>query len=150
MIPHAGRAIDTVNFRNVKESASSMDIGSTPTKTTTNGSTDKNSNTGGAVNGLDGNSSSGGKSASRKGSASALSKSAKSKMNISGDGGFGGQQEGGAGGKEKELVIPTAGLKGVPLDSGEKTPMGEQDMVDPFEEFNSVTLHHEGDADDQR
>lgn len=34
-------------------------------------------------------------------------------------------------------------LKGVPLDSGLATPGGE--MVDPFEEFNSVTLHHEGD-----
>lgn len=30
MIPHQGRAIDTVNFRNVKESAS-VDIGSSPT-----------------------------------------------------------------------------------------------------------------------
>ena len=29
MIPHQGRAIDTVNFRNVKESAS-VDIGSSP------------------------------------------------------------------------------------------------------------------------
>jgi protein-serine/threonine kinase len=34
-------------------------------------------------------------------------------------------------------------LKGVPLDSGLATPGGE--MVDPFEEFNSVTLHHDGD-----
>lgn len=35
-------------------------------------------------------------------------------------------------------------LKGVPLDSGLATPGGET-VVDPFEEFNSVTLHHEGD-----
>lgn len=34
-------------------------------------------------------------------------------------------------------------MKGVPLDSGLATPGGE--VVDPFEEFNSVTLHHEGD-----
>jgi protein-serine/threonine kinase len=33
--------------------------------------------------------------------------------------------------------------KGVPLDSGLRTP-GEE-APDPFEEFNSVTLHHEGD-----
>ncbi|KAK4455488.1 Serine/threonine-protein kinase [Podospora aff. communis PSN243] len=35
------------------------------------------------------------------------------------------------------------GLKGVPLDSGLATPGGE--VVDPFEEFNSVTLHHDGE-----
>jgi protein-serine/threonine kinase len=34
-------------------------------------------------------------------------------------------------------------LKGVPLDSGLATPGIEG--VDPFEEFNSVTLHHDGD-----
>ena len=65
MIPHQGRAVDTVNFRNVKESAS-VDIGS----------------------------------------ANIASK-----------------------------------LKGVPLDSGMQTPMGE--IADPFLEFNSVTLHHD-------
>ena len=32
---------------------------------------------------------------------------------------------------------------GVPLDSGLATPGGE--VVDPFEEFNSVTLHHDGE-----
>ncbi|EON61306.1 AGC/RSK/RSKprotein kinase [Coniosporium apollinis CBS 100218] len=63
MIPHQGRGIDTVNFRNVKESQS-VDIGA-------------------------------------------------------------------------------ARVKGVPLDSGLATPGGE--ISDPFEEFNSVTLHHEGD-----
>lgn len=31
----------------------------------------------------------------------------------------------------------------MPLDSGLATPMGE--IADPFEEFNSVTLHHDGD-----
>ena len=33
--------------------------------------------------------------------------------------------------------------KGVPLDSGLATPGGE--LADPFEEFNSVTLHHDGE-----
>ncbi|CAL5870959.1 uncharacterized protein PFLUO_LOCUS5201 [Penicillium psychrofluorescens] len=37
----------------------------------------------------------------------------------------------------------TTKMKGVPLDSGMMTPNGE--LNDPFEEFNSVTLHHEGD-----
>lgn len=32
---------------------------------------------------------------------------------------------------------------GVPLDSGLATPAGE--LADPFEEFNSVTLHHDGE-----
>ncbi|KAK1146037.1 serine/threonine protein kinase, AGC [Aspergillus melleus] len=66
MIPNQGRATDTLNFRNVKESAS-VDIGgNNPTK-----------------------------------------------------------------------------MKGVPMDSGLATPNGE--ISDPFEEFNSVTLHHDGD-----
>lgn len=34
-------------------------------------------------------------------------------------------------------------MKGVPMDSGLSTPGGE--IADPFEEFNSVTLHHDGD-----
>ncbi|PMD54642.1 Pkinase-domain-containing protein [Hyaloscypha bicolor E] len=68
MIPHQGRGIDTVNFRNVKESES-VDI-------------------------------SGGRAL---------------------------------------LPLP----KGVPLDSGLATPANE--TVDPFEEFNSVTLHHDGE-----
>lgn len=34
-------------------------------------------------------------------------------------------------------------VKGVPLDSGLATPAGE--LADPFEEFNSVTLHHDGE-----
>jgi protein-serine/threonine kinase len=63
IIPHQGRGIDTVNFRNVKESAS--------------------------------------------------------------------------------VDISAAKIKGVPLDSGLRTP-GEE-TVDPFEEFNSITLHHDGD-----
>ena len=71
IVPHKGRAIDTVNFRNVKESAS-VDIG-------------------------------------------------------------------------KETPTMSLGkLKGVPLDSGLATP-GNDLQIDPFEEFNSVTLHHEGD-----
>ena len=34
-------------------------------------------------------------------------------------------------------------LKGVPLDSGLQTPGAE--ISDPFEEFNSVTLVHDGE-----
>ncbi|KAJ5051707.1 uncharacterized protein L3040_001480 [Drepanopeziza brunnea f. sp. 'multigermtubi'] len=68
MIPNQGRGIDTVNFRNVKESES---------------------------------------------------------VDISGG----------------RAMTPVA--KGVPLDSGLATPGGE--VLDPFEEFNSVTLHHDGD-----
>lgn len=66
IIPHQGRAIDTVNFRHMKESGS-IDIGN------------NNANK----------------------------------------------------------------VKGVPLDSGLSTPGNE--VADPFEEFNSVTLHHDGD-----
>ncbi|RDW72124.1 putative serine kinase ppk14 [Coleophoma crateriformis] len=69
MIPHQGRGIDTLNFRNVKESES---------------------------------------------------------VDISGTRGM--------------SALP----KGVPLDSGLATP-GVEPVVDPFEEFNSVTLHHDGD-----
>jgi protein-serine/threonine kinase len=68
IVPHQGRGIDTVNFRNVKESESVDISGSRPMK---------------------------------------------------GGGGSG----------------------GVPLDSGLATPGAE--TPDPFEEFNSVTLHHE-------
>jgi len=46
--------------------------------------------------------------------------------------------------KESQSVdISAAKAKGVPLDSGLATPMGE--IADPFEEFNSVTLHHDGE-----
>ncbi|PGH01771.1 AGC/RSK/RSK-UNCLASSIFIED protein kinase [Helicocarpus griseus UAMH5409] len=34
--------------------------------------------------------------------------------------------------------------KGVPMDSGLATPSGEA-IADPFEDFNSVTLHHDGE-----
>ncbi|KAF2861699.1 serine/threonine-protein kinase-like protein nrc-2 [Piedraia hortae CBS 480.64] len=67
IIPIQGRGIDTVNFRNVKESHS-VDIGNTN-------------------------------------------------------------------------AMPSSKMKGVPLDSGLATPGCE--IADPFEEFNSVTLHHE-------
>ncbi|KAL6719458.1 serine/threonine protein kinase, AGC [Lecanora helva] len=88
MIPHQGRAIDTVNFRNVKESNSSVDIGS--------------------------------------GSGTVLPATA-------------------TGGVSKDglLGVPGSALKGVPLDSGIATPAGE--LADPFGEFNSVTLHHDGE-----
>ena len=85
MIPHQGRAIDTVNFRNVKESNSSVDMG--------NGVL-----TGTATGGVS---------------------------------------------KDGLLGMPGSVLKGVPLDSGIATPAGE--LADPFEEFNSVTLHHDGE-----
>lgn len=84
MIPHQGRAIDTVNFRNVKESASSMDMGNGPS------------------NGVS---------------------------------------------KDGLLGLSGSALKGVPLDSGIATPAGE--LADPFEEFNSVTLHHDGEDSHQ-
>jgi protein-serine/threonine kinase len=67
MIPHQGRGIDTVNFRNVKESES---------------------------------------------------------VDISGS----------------KMALP----KGVPLDSGLATPAGDV-VIDPFDAFNSVTLHHDGE-----
>ena len=83
IVPNQGRGIDTVNFRNVKESQS-VDLGdSSPTTAA------------------------------------------------------------GPGGKNKGWSIPASKMKGVPLDSGLETPGGE--IADPFEEFNSVTLHHEED-----
>ena len=88
MIPHQGRAIDTLNFRNVKESQSSVDMGA---------------------------------------------------------GALGGGQQG------KPLTLSNktvTQIKGVPLDSGLATPGNE--IADPFEEFNSVTLHHDGDDVEQR
>lgn len=46
--------------------------------------------------------------------------------------------------KESESVdISGSRLKGVPLDSGLATPGAE--IEDPFVDFNSVTLHHDGD-----
>ena len=96
MIPHAGRAIDTVNFRNVKESQSSVDMGATATHSFLG--TAKGSGAGG--------------------------------------GGF-------MLGTESKGAKAVREIKGVPLDSGLATPGGE--MADPFEEFNSVTLHHEGE-----
>jgi len=50
--------------------------------------------------------------------------------------------------KESQSVdIGNRKPKGVPLDSGLATPGTE--IPDPFEEFNSVTLHHDGDDDSQ-
>jgi hypothetical protein len=37
----------------------------------------------------------------------------------------------------------SAAVRSVPLDSGLRTPVEEE--PDPFEEFNSVTLHHDGE-----
>jgi protein-serine/threonine kinase len=50
--------------------------------------------------------------------------------------------------KESESVdLSGSRLKGVPLDSGLATPGNE--VADPFLEFNSVTLHHDGDDEPQ-
>lgn len=85
MVPNQGRGIDTVNFRNVKESESVDISGSRPMQ-------------------------------SKKGGAG---------LSLGGDLGK---------------------MQGVPLDSGLETPgAGDELAVDPFEEFNSVTLHHDGD-----
>lgn len=46
-------------------------------------------------------------------------------------------------GLNKGFGVASSKMKGVPLDSGLATPGGE--LADPFEEFNSVTLHHDGD-----
>ena len=80
IVPNQGRGIDTVNFRNVKESQS-VDLGNGDLLV----------------------------------------------------------------GKNKGWQVPASKMKGVPLDSGLETPGGE--IADPFEEFNSVTLHHEGDEE---
>lgn len=93
MIPHQGRAIDTVNFRTVKESGDGEGGGSSGT-----------GGSGGAA----------------------------------GDIGMLANQFGGLG-----LQAPVAKLKGVGLDSGLATPGGE--LADPFLEFNSVTLLHDGE-----
>lgn len=50
--------------------------------------------------------------------------------------------------KDSESVdISGSRLQGVPLDSGLATPGAE--LEDPFSEFNSVTLHHDGDDHQQ-
>ncbi|KAK5130228.1 serine/threonine protein kinase, AGC [Meristemomyces frigidus] len=103
IVPNQGRGIDTVNFRNVKESHS-VDMGELQSSSNGNG---------------------GGGSGSGGGS---------------GDAGFGA--------KNKGFALPASKMKGVPLDSGLATPGGE--IADPFEEFNSVTLHHEGDDEHHR
>lgn len=94
MIPHAGKLpIDTINFRNVKESNSSVDMG--------------------GLKPLD-----------------------------SGDAAKVGVIKKNKGGLKMEI----GQVKGVPLDSGLETPLGKEEVVvDPFEEFNSVTLHHDGE-----
>ena len=118
MIPHQGRAIDTLNFRNVKESLNSIDMG--------NGI--------GAGGGGGGKSKNEGAAAAAHGQGLAMGAG----VGVAGDGAA-------AKGVSKDglLGVPASGLKGVPLDSGENTPGGE--LADPFEEFNSVTLHHDGE-----
>ena len=155
MIPHQGRAIDTVNFRNVKDSAGSLDMGdasapTTATSTHTNGAAGtKNSGANGvaSVHGTPKSSGANHPLTQTDGNASRGSSGI-----TKGGGGVGGKIGGGgaltlAKSKSKEkLLVSNSGLKGVPLDSGLATPMGERDIVDPFEEFNSVTLHHDGDG----
>jgi protein-serine/threonine kinase len=85
IIPHQGRGIDTLNFRNVKESES-VDISG--------------------------------------------SRQLHHQHNNDGSTGSAG----------------ASNLAGVPLDSGLATPGGNGvEAPDPFEEFNSVTLHHDGE-----
>jgi protein-serine/threonine kinase len=43
------------------------------------------------------------------------------------------------------MAMAKPATKGVPLDSGLRTPVEEE--PDPFEEFNSITLHHDGEDD---
>ncbi|KAG8527801.1 uncharacterized protein KY384_007955 [Bacidia gigantensis] len=126
MTPHQGRAIDTVNFRNVKDSQSSMDMGNS--NSSSNGLTMHSGNTNGA--------------SGKGGGAGAGAKDSGGSSGV--PGGVGGGLGKGGVTKDGALGIPAAGLKGVPLDSGLATPGGE--IVDPFEEFNSVTLHHAGDG----
>ena len=85
IIPNQGRGVDTINFRNVKESQS-IDLGDP------------------------------------------------SHINIAG--------------KNKGWNVPASKMKGVPLDSGLDTPGGE--LADPFEELNSVSLHHEDHGEQQQ
>ena len=47
-------------------------------------------------------------------------------------------------GKDNNNMLKLSQIKGVPLDSGLATP-GNEIPIDPFEQFNSVTLHHDGD-----
>ena len=47
-----------------------------------------------------------------------------------------------------DISSRTTNVKGVPLDSGLATPGAE--IADPFEEFNSVTLHHDGEEHHQQ
>jgi len=47
-----------------------------------------------------------------------------------------------------DISSRTTNVKGVPLDSGLATPGAE--IADPFEEFNSVTLHHDGEEHQQQ
>jgi len=98
MIPHQGRAIDTVNFRNVRES--------------------------GEGEGESGGGGGGGTS-------------------FSGTNGMVENSFGGLG-----LAAPVGKLKGVGLDSGLATPGedGVEVVADPFLEFNSVTLLHDGEG----
>jgi protein-serine/threonine kinase len=104
-VPHQGRSgIDTINFRNVKDSHS-VDMG---TAGVSKAAAALNAAMGGAVGGVRGlplimNST---------GSTAAMGKA-------------------------------SAAVRSVPLDSGLRTPVDEE--PDPFEEFNSVTLHHDGE-----
>ncbi|KAK4967034.1 serine/threonine protein kinase, AGC [Elasticomyces elasticus] len=58
--------------------------------------------------------------------------------------GKGGDGKSGGNGNGNGWAISASKLRGVPLDSGLATPLGNE-VPDPFEEFNSVTLHHDGD-----
>jgi protein-serine/threonine kinase len=111
-VPHQGRSgIDTINFRNVKDSHS-VDMG--------------------AHGGGGG------------GGATGVAKAATPNAAMGGA----------VGGSKLPLIMnstvstaamgkASAAIRSVPLDSGLRTPVDEE--PDPFEEFNSVTLHHDGE-----
>jgi protein-serine/threonine kinase len=115
IVPHQGRSgIDTINFRNVKDSHS-VDMG-----------------------------------------AAGVSKAAAALSAAMGGGAAGGGGGGGGGSRGMPLIMnatnstaamgkASAAIRSVPLDSGLRTPVDEE--PDPFEEFNSVTLHHDGEDD---
>lgn len=110
IVPHQGRSgIDTINFRNVKDSHS-VDLSAT----------------------------NGGAAGVHK-AAAALSAA----MGNSGGGARGLPQILNATGSTAGLGKASAAVRSVPLDSGLRTPVEEE--PDPFEEFNSVTLHHDGE-----
>ena len=108
IVPHQGRSgIDTINFRNVKDSHS-VDMGTAGAAGVGKAAAALNAAMGGAVGGARG--------------LPLIMKST---------------------GSTAVMGKASAAVRSVPLDSGLRTPVDEE--PDPFEEFNSVTLHHDGE-----